>query len=495
MAIVFPASPSVNETFTAGSITYKWDGDKWIGLGVTPADRLIEGSNSLEIDANNNLIWSGNNVGVNTSSPGVRFQVDYDEGAGERGLRLRAYNATNSKSWNISEITGNAGVLTFTNSTNGVDALSLVGQTGLGNTGAVLVGTTTYADGGTNQSRLVVEGNTSGDTSYAGILMRRGISSGVASGTSLGRIFFGDQNGDAGARISGLGDGTWSSGSYPGRIEFDTKADGSDTWSNRMTIDKDGNVGIGHSTPASKLTIGEDAITTAKPTVMISDTTNGGSVVIRGLGPRLVFDQTGGNDPKILTDTRDLVIYNGTLDSNGTELGRFTSNGIAFPSGKGIDFSATSNSSGTMTSELLDDYEEGTFTPTIDVTGTSGTLSISYSNQVGRYVKVGRIVHFTIDIRLSSWSRGTGTGGIMVVGLPFIPVDSGNFSRATGFCNLYNWDYSADSADIPIWSVYQDLGRPWVNINKHREGNTNVDVSDPANSSMIFFSGTYEAGA
>ena len=59
MAIVFPASPSVNDTFTAGSITYKWDGDKWIGLGVTPADRLIEGSNSLEIDANNDLVWTG----------------------------------------------------------------------------------------------------------------------------------------------------------------------------------------------------------------------------------------------------------------------------------------------------------------------------------------------------------------------------------------------------------------------------------------------------
>ena len=62
MAIVFPASPSTNDTFTAGSITYKWDGDKWIGLGVTPADRLVEGSNSLEINANNDLVWTGNNL-------------------------------------------------------------------------------------------------------------------------------------------------------------------------------------------------------------------------------------------------------------------------------------------------------------------------------------------------------------------------------------------------------------------------------------------------
>jgi hypothetical protein len=478
MAIVFPASPSVNDTFTEGSITYKWDGDKWIGLGVTPADRLVEGSNSLEIDANNNLIWSGNNVGVNTSSPGVRFQVDYDEGAGERGMRLRAYNATNSKSWNISEITGNAGVLTFTNSTNGVDALSLVGSTGVGNTGAVLVGTTTYADGDTNQSRLVVEGNTSGDTSYAGILLRRGISTGVASGTSLGRIFFGDQNGDAGARISGMGDGTWASGSYPGRIEFDTKADGSDTWSNRMTIDKDGNVGIGHSTPASKLTIGGDAITTAKPTVMITDETNGGSVVIRGLGPRLVFDQTGGNDPKILTDTRDLVIYNGTLDSNGTELGRFTSNGIAFPSGKGIDFSANGNAAG-IQSEILNDYEEGYATATMEC-GTSGTITLS--NDEVSYVKVGDLVniHGRLDVLSVSSPNGE-----LIVNLPFNAANEGNGAYAShSAVSLFIWNGNS-GAGYTQTGLYVGWISPNDNKIRIRYGSAATPASTASNAMQV----------
>jgi len=99
MAIVFPASPSVNETFTAGSITYKWDGDKWIGLGVTPADRLIEGSNSLEIDANNNLVWTGNNVGVKTSSPGATLHLN--EPSSSLSTLLLSGTAANATSFEV----------------------------------------------------------------------------------------------------------------------------------------------------------------------------------------------------------------------------------------------------------------------------------------------------------------------------------------------------------------------------------------------------------
>jgi hypothetical protein len=48
--------------------------------------------------------------------------------------------------------------------------------------------------------------------------------------------------------------------------------------------------------------------------------------------------------------------------TGGSEAARFTTAGnLAFPSGQGIDFSATANSSGTMTSELLNDYEVGSF--------------------------------------------------------------------------------------------------------------------------------------
>ena len=69
MALTFPASPNTNDKHTEGSITYKWDGDKWIGLGLTPSDRLVEGSNNLEINSSNNLIWTGGNVGIGVSDP------------------------------------------------------------------------------------------------------------------------------------------------------------------------------------------------------------------------------------------------------------------------------------------------------------------------------------------------------------------------------------------------------------------------------------------
>lgn len=86
--------------------------------------------------------------------------------------------------------------------------------------------------------------------------------------------------------------------------------------------------------------------------------------------------------------------------------------------GKGIDFSADPSAPG-MTSELLDDYEEGTFTPAVIGTGTAG--SGTYSSRVGRYQKVGNTVHFELVV---VWSAHTGTGDIRVTGLPFAPVNA-----------------------------------------------------------------------
>jgi hypothetical protein len=90
----------------------------------------------------------------------------------------------------------------------------------------------------------------------------------------------------------------------------------------------------------------------------------------------------------------------------------FTAAGnLAFVNGKGIDFSATP---GTGTSELLADYEEGTFTPTIAGQITPGTGT--YTTQVGTYTKIGRVVYVSVNL---AWSAHTGVGDMQVEGLPF----------------------------------------------------------------------------
>ena len=96
MAIVFPASPSTNDTFTAGSITYKWDGAKWIGLGVTPADRLVEGSNSLEITAGNDLVWTGDNIGINDTSPDNKLHITTTSSSAYSTNTTNTSNLTNA---------------------------------------------------------------------------------------------------------------------------------------------------------------------------------------------------------------------------------------------------------------------------------------------------------------------------------------------------------------------------------------------------------------
>jgi hypothetical protein len=103
-----------------------------------------------------------------------------------------------------------------------------------------------------------------------------------------------------------------------------------------------------------------------------------------------------------------------------------TGNLVIGTSGKGIDFSATA---GTGTSELLADYEEGTWTPAVIGTTTAGTASYYYRN--GRYTKVGRLVTFECSAYFIS---GTGTGNMQISGLPFASNSAGTYpSFAVGY--------------------------------------------------------------
>jgi hypothetical protein len=118
-----------------------------------------------------------------------------------------------------------------------------------------------------------------------------------------------------------------------------------------------------------------------------------------------------------------------------TSAKNYLANNLSFASGKGIDFSASSNAAG-MTSELLADYEEGEWTPVLTF-GTPGDLAVTYSAQEGRYTKVGRQVTVMCAIATSAFTHTTASGNLNITGLPF--TASNNVGVVNGVCSAAGW--------------------------------------------------------
>jgi|TARA_B100001964_G_scaffold104308_1_gene116530 hypothetical protein len=102
---------------------------------------------------------------------------------------------------------------------------------------------------------------------------------------------------------------------------------------------------------------------------------------------------------------------------DGTDLTIVTGDIVFGTAGKGICLGVTSNTDG----NTLDDYEEGTWTPSLDATGDS--ISVSYTSNTGNYTKIGNSVHITFRLRVSSHSGGSGE--YRVNGLPFTSSNPG----------------------------------------------------------------------
>ena len=117
--------------------------------------------------------------------------------------------------------------------------------------------------------------------------------------------------------------------------------------------------------------------------------------------------RNGSTQTMLVDSTGAVTIANGLTLTDGN---------LVVASGHGIDFSATANSSGSMSSELLDDYEEGAFTPTL--TSSSGA-SRAVDAQTSRYTKIGRICYISCAITTIGALSGSNTGTLRLGGLPF----------------------------------------------------------------------------
>jgi hypothetical protein len=111
--------------------------------------------------------------------------------------------------------------------------------------------------------------------------------------------------------------------------------------------------------------------------------------------------------------TRKVSVANLTAGRaiSATELTLSTGN-LIVGNGNGVNFSATP---GTGTSELLNDYEEGTWTPFL---ASSGTIDVTYSAQTGKYTKIGRCVLVSGYLTVGVVTTNTGLY-LRIEGLPF----------------------------------------------------------------------------
>ena len=117
-----------------------------------------------------------------------------------------------------------------------------------------------------------------------------------------------------------------------------------------------------------------------------------------------------------------------------TNINLNNSNLVIGTSGKGIDFSATS---GTGTSELFNDYEEGTYNPSLygNTTGPGTTLPLSSSYNTLAYTKIGRQVTITGKLETSGSHSAS---GYLRLTVPFVGADlSDSAGTATGSVFFY----------------------------------------------------------
>ena len=153
--------------------------------------------------------------------------------------------------------------------------------------------------------------------------------------------------------------------------------------------------------------------------------------------------------------------------------------------GDGISFNGD-----TATANFLNDYEEGTFTPTATFEG-SDDGNKAYSTQAGTYTRIGRKV--TCNIVLVFSNRGTGSGRLRFNGLPFTVGDtlSGTVIEASGTVGYFAGLVSSVSAIQPIVQSGTDQVTFYGALGQYASASGNFGYSHVGNSFSIRMSITY----
>jgi len=268
-----------------------------------------------------------------------------------------------------------------------------------------------------------------------------------------------------------------------GLISFSTRESGQSI-AERIRIETTGYVGIGTSSPGNLVHIEKSH---ADPLVVIKNTSGqqneGACLKLWASGRGSGIDD---EDILLISDSnnaRNFGVSNaGTINTTGN---------IKMANGKGIDFSATANGTGSAQDELFDDYEEGTWTPAYDTSGSTGAISnVSYATQVGRYVKIGRVVYLEGVLKTSAITVDT-SGTYDIGGMPFTAATG----TAIGSVFTYlqsNWSNAPRSFDA-VAGTTRMRARQGIDVGdgSYTQGSTNDFQTNAGDKNRIYFSGHY----
>ena len=211
---------------------------------------------------------------------------------------------------------------------------------------------------------------------------------------------FGPANNVYGGKIIVTSDEDFSStANRTAHMAFYTRQDG--TASEKLRIDSAGNMGLGTNNPNDQTSSGYRSFTVNDSSGGIIDLRRGDIALSGG---RLVgLQHEFGLEARSTNSSSQISFY-----VNNAYTGRWTTDGLCF-------------GSDTAAANALDDYEEGTFTPTLITNGGSGSVG-SYGQRAASYTKIGRQV--TCFGRLAITNKGTLSGGLAIGDLPFTIADT-----------------------------------------------------------------------
>jgi len=419
---------------------------------------------------------SNNDVGIGTTNPATKFEVDGtitadNIDAGSIGFSsastllvtgIATFNGITSFTSDVSI----AGTLTYEDVTN-IDSVGLITArsgivvsggnivlTGIGSVGINSAAPTNALD---VKGSIVSGGDAALSTRPAGIAIQEtGV---IVAARSNASVFVGFNEGTdtATSIISSTGDATFRGITIgTGATIFSPSSNELTLGTNnieRVRIVSSGSVGIGTNEPVTTLEVFDptprdvDYYNSPLSIGNSGTNTNGGHML--GEGPALNFRLTRSSDGSEASTAYIRAIAEGDLGSSwptsmsfglrrfgssAVELMRLTSTGnlginttsprskleingnLTFTTaGQGINFN--NYGSGTnISSNLLDDYEEGTFTMSV---ASTGNLGGSMASTTGKYTKIGRLVRVSAKLLANNVQTAGHSGTVILKGFPF----------------------------------------------------------------------------